>query len=188
LTRVLLVELSERLHMEKFLKGRTALITGAVQGIGLAIAEALASAGARIVHGLPGESKSMVAVEVIVMRARPRPSPAGAELMFWSTTPAGGHTASFVDASHKVWDDIIAINLSGAFDTVRHALPEMRRRGYGRVINVASVHGLVASVNKAPYVAAKFGLVGMSRVAALEYASEGSRDTRGRQLHLSRIY
>ena len=65
------------------------------------------------------------------------------------------------------------MNLSGAFHTMRRALPEMARRGYGRVINFASVHGLVASVNKAPYVSAKFGLVGLSRVAALEYAAVG---------------
>ena len=71
------------------------------------------------------------------------------------------------------------MNLSGAFHTMRRALPEMAKRGYGRVINIASVHGLVASVNKAPYVSAKFGLVGLSRVAALEYAPMGSRDDGG---------
>lgn len=73
----------------------------------------------------------------------------------------------------------MAVNLSGAFHTMRRALPEMATRGYGRVVNIASVHGLVASVNKAPYVSAKFGLVGLSRVAALEYAAVGSRDSGG---------
>jgi NAD(P)-dependent dehydrogenase (short-subunit alcohol dehydrogenase family) len=72
-----------------------------------------------------------------------------------------------------VWDAILAVNLSAAFHTMQAALPEMARRGYGRVINIASVHGLVASVDKAPYVAAKHGLVGLSKVAALEYAAAG---------------
>ena len=85
------------------------------------------------------------------------------------------HTAPLVDMPREIWDRILAINLSAAFDTMQAALPGMAARGYGRVINIASVHGLVASQQKAPYVAAKFGLVGLSRVAALEYASAGSR-------------
>jgi 3-hydroxybutyrate dehydrogenase len=71
------------------------------------------------------------------------------------------------------------VNLSGAFHTMRAAMPRMAERGYGRVINIASVHGLVASRDKAPYVASKFGLVGMSRVAALEYAAAGDREKGG---------
>ena len=89
------------------------------------------------------------------------------------------HTAALADMPRAKWDDIIAVNLSAAFDTMRLALPQMAARGYGRVVNIASVHGLVASVHKAPYVAAKFGMVGMSRVAALEYASAGSRESGG---------
>jgi 3-hydroxybutyrate dehydrogenase len=81
--------------------------------------------------------------------------------------------------TRETWDAIIAVNLSGALHTMRHALPHMARRGYGRVINIASVHGLVASKEKAPYVAAKFGLVGLSKVAALEYAAVGSAETGG---------
>src|SRR5690606_32455806 len=77
------------------------------------------------------------------------------------------------------WDDILALNLSAAFHTMRLLLPGMAQRGFGRVVNVASVHGLVASVHKAPYVASKFGLIGLSKVAALEYADAGSRDTGG---------
>ncbi|WP_269581171.1 SDR family NAD(P)-dependent oxidoreductase [Roseibium sp. Sym1] len=77
------------------------------------------------------------------------------------------------------WDAIIGVNLSGVFHTMRLALPKMADKGFGRVINIASVHGLVASVNKAPYVASKFGVVGMSKFGALEYAAEGSRASGG---------
>ena len=84
-------------------------------------------------------------------------------------------TVSIAEADADTWDAVLAVNLSGAFHTMRLAMPVMAARGYGRVINIASVHGLVASVNKAPYVASKFGLVGMSKVAALEYADSGSK-------------
>jgi 3-hydroxybutyrate dehydrogenase len=77
------------------------------------------------------------------------------------------------------WDAILAINLSAAFDTMRLALPGMMERGYGRIVNIASVHGLVASINKAPYVAAKFGLIGLTRVTALEAAQAGNRSSGG---------
>jgi 3-hydroxybutyrate dehydrogenase len=89
------------------------------------------------------------------------------------------HTAPLVDMPPARWDAILAINLSAAFHTMRRALPGMLERGYGRVINIASVHGMVASVHKAPYVASKFGLVGLTRVAALECAAAGSRATGG---------
>jgi 3-hydroxybutyrate dehydrogenase len=84
-------------------------------------------------------------------------------------------TASYAELDAATWEAIIDVNLSGAFHTMRKALPVMAEKGYGRVINIASVHGLVASVNKAPYVASKFGLVGMSKVAALEYAAAGTK-------------
>jgi 3-hydroxybutyrate dehydrogenase len=89
------------------------------------------------------------------------------------------HTAPIADVTTEVWNEILAVNLSAAFHTMRHALPRMAAAHYGRVINIASVHGLVASVNKAPYVAAKFGLVGLSKVAALEYANIGSAESGG---------
>ena len=88
-------------------------------------------------------------------------------------------TSPIADITTDVWNDIIAVNLSAPFQTMRHALPWMAQTGYGRVINIASVHGLVASMNKSPYVAAKFGLVGLSRVAALEYAALGSAESGG---------
>jgi 3-hydroxybutyrate dehydrogenase len=77
------------------------------------------------------------------------------------------------------WNDIIAINLTSFFDTMRLLLPHMSERGYGRVINTASVHGLVASAAKAPYVSAKHGVIGLTKVAALEYAAVGSGETGG---------
>lgn len=185
--------------MERFLEGRVALVTGSVQGIGLAIAQALALAGARIgVHGLATQQEATAAVEAMRKSGAPDArffeadmrSPAAIDAMMAAVAAWGGpdvvvnnagiqRTVSLAEATQQVWDDIIAVNLSGAFHTMRRALPGMGQRGYGRVINIASVHGLVASVNKAPYVAAKFGLVGLSRVAALEYAAAGSRDSGG---------
>jgi 3-hydroxybutyrate dehydrogenase len=185
--------------MERFLEGRTALVTGSVQGIGMAIGQALASAGARIgVHGLATQQEAETAVEVMrksgasdarFFEADMR-NPSAIEAMMAAIAAWGGpyivvnnagiqRTISLAEATQQVWDDIIAVNLSGAFHTMRRALPGMGERGYGRVINIASVHGLVASVNKAPYVSAKFGLIGLSRVAALEYAAVGSRDSGG---------
>jgi 3-hydroxybutyrate dehydrogenase len=88
-------------------------------------------------------------------------------------------TSPIADITTDAWNDIIAVNLSAPFQTMRCALPWMAQAGYGRVINIASVHGLVASINKSPYVAAKFGLVGLSRAAALEYAALGSAESGG---------
>ena len=89
------------------------------------------------------------------------------------------HAVPLHEMPVQKWNDILAINLSSAFHTMRAAMPAMAQRGYGRVVNVASVHGLVASRDKAPYVASKHGIVGLSKVAALEYAAEGSRDAGG---------
>lgn len=181
------------------LKGRTALVTGSVQGIGMGVAKALAEAGARIaVHGLASAAEAEAAVAA--MRAAGAPDVrffdadmrevAAIEAMMAEIGAWGGadilvnnagiqKTVSLAEADAATWDAIIAVNLSGAFHTMRLALPAMAERGFGRVINIASVHGLVASVNKAPYVAAKFGLVGMSKVAALEYATAGSKASGG---------
>jgi 3-hydroxybutyrate dehydrogenase len=184
---------------ERFLEGRTALVTGSVQGIGLAIGKALASAGARLaVHGLATREQADAAIRTMREAGAPDArffdadmrKPAAINAMMDAALAWGGpdilvnnagiqQTASLAEVTQQIWDDILAVNLSGAFHTMRRALPEMAKRGYGRVINVASVHGLVASANKAPYVSAKFGLVGLSRVAALEYAAAGSRDSGG---------
>ena len=185
---------------EKFLSGKTALVTGSAQGIGLAIATRLAQAGAAIVlHGLAtpaqvAEAETSLrqsgAADVMFSDVDVRDIPALDMLMRKAIAWRNGidvlvnnagiqHTASVIDMPTERWDAIIAINLSAAFHTMQRALPGMIAKGYGRVVNIASVHGLVASVNKAPYVASKFGLVGLTKVAALECAAHGSRASGG---------
>lgn len=183
----------------RYLEGRTALVTGSTSGIGLAIASRLAAAGARIaIHGLASQSEADDAErrvraagspEVRFLDADMRDPGAIAgmmrELDGWGpldvlVNNAGMQkTVSIRDAETQIWDAIIAVNLSAAFHTMHHALPGMGERGFGRVINIASVHGLVASRDKAPYVASKFGLVGISKVAALEYAACGNAASGG---------
>lgn len=181
------------------LNGRIALVTGSVQGIGLAVAKSLAEQGARIaLHGL-AEEEQIAAAKAELLAA------GAAEVRFFGgdmrdpdqiealvdaveewgpmdvlVNNAGiQKTVSLANLTTETWDAIIAVNLSGAVHTMRHVMPKMAARGFGRVINIASVHGLVASKEKAPYVAAKFGLVGLSKVAALEYADAGSKESGG---------
>ena len=185
--------------MNNDLTGRVALVTGSVQGIGLAVATALAQQGARIaLHGLADADQIAEASRIIRaagagdvrffegdMRDPDAIETLVSDVEDWGpldilVNNAGiQRTVSLEDLTRETWDAIIAVNLSGALHTMRQALPNMARRGYGRVINIASVHGLVASKEKAPYVAAKFGLVGLSKVAALEYAAVGSAETGG---------
>jgi 3-hydroxybutyrate dehydrogenase len=181
------------------LSGKTALVTGSVQGIGLAIATALAEAGARIaVNGLAGDAQVHDACETLRAAGSPQAEffhgdlrdPDDIDRMMKAVAAWGGadilvnnagiqHTAPLAEMPRATWEAILAVNLSAAFHTMQHALPGMAAKGYGRVINIASVHGLVASRDKAPYVAAKFGLVGLSRVAALEYATAGTKASGG---------
>ncbi len=181
------------------LKNKSAFVTGSVQGIGLAIAKCFAGAGANVaIHGLASQERAETVMaglreagagDVIFFDTDLRDEKAIANMMqelgAWNdidilVNNAGMQiTTSLEAATGEIWNDILGVNLSAAFHTMRVLMPKMAARGYGRVINIASVHGLVASINKAPYVASKFGLVGLSKVAALEYASVGSKTSGG---------
>ena len=185
--------------MTNSLAGKRAFITGSFQGIGLGIATSLASEGAAIVlHGLADAETIAKAESAVLAAGATRVESHVSDLRDSDATEsliakilAGGgvdilvnnagiqHTATIAEMPRSKWNDIIAINLSSYFDTMRLLLPEMAKRGTGRVINIASVHGLVASAAKAPYVAAKHGVVGLTKVAALEYAKVGDRDSGG---------
>ena len=181
------------------LQGKRAFITGSLSGIGLGIAKVFAREGASlIIHGLADQAtvdkavstvKAAGATQVESFTTDLRDSAATEKLI--ATILSNGsldilinnagiqHTAPIEEMPREKWNDILAVNLSSYFDTMRLTLPQMKSRGSGRVINISSVHGVVASVAKAPYVAAKHGVVGLTKVAALEYASVGNRDNGG---------
>ncbi|WP_195796863.1 3-hydroxybutyrate dehydrogenase [Roseateles sp. DAIF2] len=172
------------------LKGKTALVTGSTSGIGLGIALSLARQGADIVLNGFGDAegpKAEVAAlgvkvgyhgadmsqpaEIEAMMAYVEQDFGGCDIL---VNNAGIQHVAPVDAFPvERWDAIIAINLSSAFHTTRLALPGMKKKGWGRVLNIASVHGLVASAEKSAYVAAKHGLVGFTKTVALETATTG---------------
>jgi 3-hydroxybutyrate dehydrogenase len=172
------------------LKGKTALVTGSTSGIGLGIAKALAEQGANIMMNGFGEKDAAMAqvkafgVEVDYHGAD-MSKPSEIEAMMQATEKRFGtvdilvnnagiqHVANVEDFPVDRWDAIIAINLSSAFHTTRLAMPGMKQRNWGRIINLASVHGLVGSAQKSAYVAAKHGIVGLTKVTALETAQTG---------------
>lgn len=172
------------------LKGKTALVTGSTSGIGLGIAKALARRGANIVlNGFgdvdgPKSEITALGVKVAYHGADMGKAAEIEDMMRFSAAQFGRvdvlvnnagiqHVAPLEDFPPEKWDAIIAINLSSAFHTTRLALPAMKAANWGRVINVASVHGLVASAQKSAYVAAKHGIVGLTKVTALETATTG---------------
>ena len=172
------------------LKGKTALVTGSTSGIGLGLAKALAAQGANIVLNGFGDvegPQAEVAASVVQVayHAADMSRPAEiADMMAYAASRFGRvdilvnnagiqHVARIENFAPERWDAIIAINLSSAFHTTRLALPAMQAAGWGRIINLASVHGLVASGEKSAYVAAKHGLVGLTKVTALENAGSG---------------
>ena len=172
------------------LKNKTALVTGSTSGIGLGIAKALARQGANIMlNGFgdaEGAQREVAALGVKVgYHGADMSKPAEIEAMMAAAAAQFGqvdilvnnagiqHVAKVQDFPVERWDAIIAINLTSAFHTTRLALPAMLKANWGRIINVASVHGLVGSAEKSAYVAAKHGIVGLTKVTALETATSG---------------
>ena len=172
------------------LQGKTALVTGSTSGIGLGIAKALARQGANIVlNGFgdvegPKAEIAALGVKVAYHGADMSRVDQIEDMVKFAQAQWGSldilvnnagiqHVSKIENFSTERWDAIIAINLSSAFHTTRCALPAMQAANWGRIINVASVHGLVGSAEKSAYVAAKHGVVGLTKVTALENATTG---------------
>jgi 3-hydroxybutyrate dehydrogenase len=170
------------------LEGKVALVTGSTSGIGLAIAKALAAEGAKLMINGFGDAADIARecqeIGAIHDGADMSDPQAIERMMTRCADELGGpdilvnndgiqHVAAVEDFPPEKWAAIIAINLSAAFHTTRHAVPEMKRKGWGRIVNTASAHSLVASPNKSAYVAAKHGIAGFTKTVALETATSG---------------
>ena len=176
------------------LKGKHALVTGSTSGIGLGIAEGLAKEGVHLVLNGFGEAHEIEAlrqrlasdygVKVIYDGADMSQGADIARMMIEVADKTGGldivvnnagiqHVSPVEDFPEAKWDAIIAINLSSAFHTTKAAMPYMKKQRWGRIVNIASAHGLVASPFKSAYVAAKHGIMGFTKTVALECAQEG---------------
>jgi 3-hydroxybutyrate dehydrogenase len=176
------------------LKGKAAIVTGSTSGIGLAIASRFAREGAKVMlngfgsaeevertrRALATENRTEILYSPADMSkpAEIRAMVAEAEKGFGAVdilvNNAGiQHVALIEDFPDERWEQVIAINLSAAFYATKAVVPGMKKRGWGRIINIASAHGLVASTQKAAYVAAKHGIVGLTKVTALDYANDG---------------
>jgi 3-hydroxybutyrate dehydrogenase len=184
---------SQAVGATRALAGKVALITGSTSGIGLGIARALAGSGADIVLNGLGDAAEIGRIREGIqsefgIKASYSPAdmtrPKSIAEMIAATVAQFGrldilvnnagiqHVAPLETFPVEKWDHILSINLSSAFHTTRLALPAMRQNGFGRIINIASAHGLVASPFKAAYVAAKHGMIGLTKVTALEAAEQ----------------
>ncbi len=176
------------------LKGKTALVTGSTSGIGLATARALAADGANVMLNGFGDKTAIETERAglekefgikVLYSGADMSKPAEIADMIRTTEKEFGSldvlvnnagiqfVANIEDFPIEKWDAVIAINLSSSFHTIRAAVRGMKKRKWGRIINIASAHGLVASVQKVAYVSAKHGLVGMTKVVAMETANDG---------------
>ncbi|WP_142849838.1 3-hydroxybutyrate dehydrogenase [Telmatospirillum sp. J64-1] len=176
------------------LKGKRAVVTGSTSGIGLGIARALAAQGCKVMLNGFGEPEAIETLRraleeeygtEIAYNAADLSRAKECEALIRDAENSWGgvdilvnnagiqHVAPVEDFPPERWDAVIAINLSSAFHTIRAALPGMKASGYGRIVNIASAHGLVASACKSAYVAAKHGVVGLTKVVALENAETG---------------
>ncbi|MCC6467705.1 MAG: 3-hydroxybutyrate dehydrogenase [Alphaproteobacteria bacterium] len=176
------------------LKGKVAIVTGSTSGIGLGIAEVLASQHCDVMMNGFGDEKMIAALQARIQRqykvkvgyhGADMMQPDEVQAMVKATRRELGsvdilvnnagiqHVAPIEEFPRAKWDAVIATNLSASFHSIQAAIPHMRKKKWGRVINIASAHGLVASKDKSAYVAAKHGLVGLTKVAALELAGSG---------------
>lgn len=179
---------------DKLLRGKSAIVTGSTSGIGLGIAKALAEQGANVMLNGFGDAAAIKQLRIelesahgvkVVHSGADMHSPAQIHTMVAEAEKIFGaldvlvnnagiqHVAPVDEFPVEKWDSILAVNLSSAFHAVRSALPGMKRRSWGRILNIASAHGLVASPYKSAYVAAKHGLVGLTKTVALETATLG---------------
>ena len=176
------------------LKGKTAIVTGSTSGIGLGIARALGGAGAHLMLNGFGDLGQIEALRAglakefgvkVAYNAADMSKPDQIHAMVKAAVAELGavdilvnnagiqHTAPVESFPHERWDAVIAINLSSAFHATQAALPGMKARNWGRIVNIASTHGLIASVEKSAYVAAKHGVLGLTKTVALEMAKTG---------------
>ncbi len=176
------------------LKGKTALVTGSTSGIGLGIARTLAGQGCAIMLNGFGDAEEIEKTRAALARetgadvaynGADLSQPDQIENLIQNTVETFSnvdilvnnagiqHTAPVTEFPPEIWDKIIAIMLTGTFHATRHVLPHMLSKGWGRIINTSSVHGLVASINKSAYVSAKHGIMGFTKVVALETAQSG---------------
>ena len=175
------------------LKGKTAIVTGSTSGIGLGIAKALAAQGANIMVNGFGDAQQIAAAKKDITdlgvaceyHGADMTKPREIEDLIKAAAKRFGavdilvnnagiqHVAPIESFPDDRWDAVIAINLTSSFHTIKHALPLMKSGGWGRIINIASAHGLVASAQKSAYVAAKHGVVGLTKTVALETANTG---------------
>ena len=188
------INIQYRVELMKILNDKAAIVTGSTSGIGLGIARALAGAGCDVMLNGFGEASAIESERAQIakdfgVRAAFNSSdlakPAEIRQMVEAATREFGkidilvnnagiqHTAPVEKFPADRWDAVIAINLSANFHAIQSVIPQMRQRNWGRIINIASTHGLVASVEKAAYVAAKHGVIGLTKVVALETATTG---------------